>query len=143
MKTIDLKKYYHDPELYDESNLVVVTDEVAEVMDRSIMEEKSFFMRRYRAKAFYSLDYGNGIEHYVIFREESPEELYEKKLTMQQLNHALSKLPVKEGQHIYARYFLGKSCKEIAAAEKISTRAVQKSLRSGLKRLGKILKKFF
>jgi len=44
MKTIDLKKYYHDPELYDESNLVVVTDEVAEVMDRSIMEEKSFFM---------------------------------------------------------------------------------------------------
>lgn len=79
MKTIDLKKYYHDPELYDESNLVVVTDEVAEVMDRSIMEEKSFFMRRYRAKAFYSLDYGNGIEHYVIFREESPEELYEKK----------------------------------------------------------------
>ena len=63
MKTIDLKKYYHDPELYDESNLVVVTDEVAEVMDRSIMEEKSFFMRRYRAKAFYSLDYGNGIEH--------------------------------------------------------------------------------
>ena len=79
MKTIDLKKYYHDPELYDESNLVVVTDEVAEVMDRSIMEEKSFYMRRYRAKAFYSLDYGNGIEHYVIFREESPEELYEKK----------------------------------------------------------------
>ena len=123
MKTIDLKKYYHDPELYDESNLVVVTDEVAEVMDRSIMEEKSFFMRRYRAKAFYSLDYGNGIEHYVIFREESPEELYEKKLTMQQLNHALSKLPVKEGQHIYARYFLGKNCKEIAAAEKISTRS--------------------
>lgn len=35
------------------------------------------------------------------------------------------------------------SCKEIAAAEKISTRAVQKSLRSGLKRLGEILKKFF
>lgn len=61
---------------------------------------------------------------------------------MQQLNHALSKLPVKEGQHIYARYFLGKSCKEIAAAEKISTRAVQKSLRSGLKRLGEILKIF-
>lgn len=117
MKTIDLKKYYHDPELYDESNLVVVTDEVAEVMDRSIMEEKSFYMRRYRAKAFYSLDYGNGIEHYVIFREESPEELYEKKLTMQQLNHALSKLPVKEGQHTYARYFLGK-CDSFAGGKK-------------------------
>lgn len=34
MKTIDLKKYYHDPELYDESNLVVVTDEVAGTMSK-------------------------------------------------------------------------------------------------------------
>ena len=111
MKTIDLKKYYHDPELYDESNLVVVTDEVAEVMDRSIMEEKSFFMRRYRAKAFYSLDYGNGIEHYVIFREESPEELYEKKLTMQQLNHALSNCPSKKDNISMPDTFWGKAAR--------------------------------
>lgn len=32
MKTIDLKKYYSDPELYGENHLVDVTDEVADVM---------------------------------------------------------------------------------------------------------------
>ena len=77
----------------------------------------------------------------ILFREETPEELYEKKLTVQQLNRALAKLPVKQSQHIYAHFFLGKSCREIAMAEQVSIRAVQKSLRGGLKRLAAILKK--
>lgn len=59
---------------------------------------------------------------------------------MQQLNRALAKLPVKQSQHIYAHFFLGKSSREIATAENVSVRAVQKSVRAGLKRLGKILK---
>lgn len=143
MKTIDLKKYYYNPELYEESNIVDVSDEVANVMEQSLHDEKSAYMRGYRAKAYYSLDYGNGIENYVIFHEETPEETYERKMTMQQLNEALSKLPIKQGQHIYAFYFLEKTCKEIAAAENISTRAVQKSLKCGLKKLGKLLKNNF
>lgn len=140
MKKIDLKKYYPSPELYEESNIVLVSDDVADVMEQSLRDEKSYFMRRYRAKAYYSLDYGNGIENYVIFHEETPEEIYERKLTMRQLNKALSKLPIKQGQHIFAFYFLGKSCKEIALAEHISVRAVQKSLKSGRKKLEKMLK---
>ena len=143
MKKIDLKKYYPSPELYEESNIVLVSDDVADVMEQSLRDEKSYFMRRYRAKAYYSLDYGNGIENYVIFHEETPEEIYERKLTIQQLNKALSKLPTKQGQHIYAFYFLNKTCKEIAAAEHIAPRTVQISLQRGLKRLGKILKKNF
>lgn len=67
MKTIDLKKYYRKPELYGESNLVLVTDEVADVLEQSLRDEKSYYMRRLRAKAFYSLEYGNGIENYVVF----------------------------------------------------------------------------
>lgn len=140
MKTIDLKKYYSDPLLYDEGNLIDVADEVANVMEQSILAEKNSYMKCYRARAYYSLDYGNGIENYVIFHEETPEEVYERKLTIQQLHQSLSKLPIKQGQHIFAFYFLGKSCKEIALAEHISTRAVQKSLKNGLKRLGKLLK---
>lgn len=97
-------------------------------------------MRKYRAKAYYSLNYGNGIENFVIFHEETPEEIYERKLTILQLSQALSKLPLKQGQHIFAFYFLGKSCAEIAAAEDISVRAVQKSLKGGLKKLSKLLK---
>ena len=140
MKTIDLKKYYSDTLLYDEGNLIDVADEVANVMEQSILAEKNSYMKCYRARAYYSLDYGNGIENYVIFHEETPEEVYERKLTIQQLHQSLSKLPIKQGQHIFAFYFLGKSCKEIALAEHISTRAVQKSLKNGLKRLGKLLK---
>lgn len=107
---------------------------------RFIREENNDTLRRYRAKAYYSLDCENGIEHHILFREKTPEELYEKKLTMQQLNRALAKLPVKQSQHIYAHFFLGKSSREIATAENVSVRAVQKSVRAGLKRLGKILK---
>lgn len=140
MKTIDLKRYYPNPELYEESNMVDVSDEVANVMEQSLHDEKSAYMRSYRAKAYYSLDYGNGVENYVVFHEETPEEIYERKMTIQQLNKSLSRLPIKQGQHIYAYYFLGKTCKEIAVAEHISTRAVQKSLKCGLKKLGKLLK---
>ena len=99
--------------------------------------------QRLRAKAFYSLEYGNGIENYVVFHEESPEEIYERKLTMQQLNEALAKLPIKQGQHIYSRYFLGKSCKEIALAEHVTPRTIQITLQRGLKRLGKLLKELY
>lgn len=91
MKTIDLNKYYQNPELYEESNMVDVPDEVADVMEQSLRDEKTAYMRSYRAKAYYSLDYGNGIENYVVFHEETPEEIYERKMTMQQLNQALSR----------------------------------------------------
>lgn len=140
MKTIDLKKYYPSPELYGESNLVLVSDDVANVMEQSLRDEKSYYMRTYRAKAYYSINYGNGIENYVVFHEETPEEIYERKLTILQLSRALSKLPIKQGQHIFAFYFLGKTCGEISAAEHISVRAVQKSLKSGLEKLSNLLK---
>lgn len=141
MKTIDLKKYYSNPELYGENNIVLVTDEVAEVLEQSLRDEKSFYMRRYRAKAYYSLDYGNGIENYLLYHEKSPEEIYEEKLSKQQLDRVLSTLPRKQGQHIFARYFLEKSCKEIASAQHITIRTVQISLQRGSERLRKLLRK--
>lgn len=138
MKAIDLQRYYSHLELYAESNIVMVADEVAEVLEQSLRDEKNFYMRRYRAKAYYSLDYGNGIETYSLYHEKSPEEIYEEKISKQRLDRALSKLPRKQGQHIVARYFLEKSCKEIASAEHISIRTVQKSLQQGLGRLRKL-----
>lgn len=55
---------------------------MSNVMEQSLLDEKSYYMKGYRAKAYYSLDYGNGIENYVIFHEETPEEVYERKLTI-------------------------------------------------------------
>lgn len=141
MKSIDLTKYYAHPLHEGEDTILLVPDEVADALEQFVREENNASLRRYRAKAYYSLDCGDGIEHHILFREETPEELYEKKLTVQQFNHALAQLPVKQSQHIYARFFLGKSCREIAMAEQVSVRTIQKSLRNGLKRLEKILKK--
>lgn len=141
MQFINLEKYYTHPLHEGEDTVLLVSDEVADALEQFAHEERNDALRRYRAKAYYSLDCGDGIEHHILFREETPEELYEKKLTVKQLNRALSKLPVKQSQHIYARFFLGKSCREIAMAEQVSVRTIQKSLRNGLKRLEKILKK--
>ncbi len=141
MKSIDLEKYYAHPLYEGNDNTLLVPDEVADTLEQFIREENNYNLRRYRAKAYYSLDCGDGIEHHILFREETPEELYEKKLTVKQLNCALAQLPVKQSQHIYAHFFLGKSCREIAMAEQVSVRTIQKSLRNGLKRLEKILKK--
>lgn len=140
MKSIDLEKYNTRPLCEGNDTTLLVSDEVADALEEFIREENNYTLRRYRAKAYYSLDCEDGIEHHILFRQETPEELYEKKLTIQQLNRALAKLPLKQSQHIYAHFFLGKSCRAIAMAEQVSVRAVQKSLRSGLKRLGKILK---
>lgn len=102
----------------------------------SLPPEQMSYMKQHFREPHFFIESAEGI----LFREKTPEELYEKKLTMQQLNRALAKLPVKQSQHIYAHFFLGKSSREIATAENVSVRAVQKSVRAGLKRLGKILK---
>lgn len=122
-----------------EDTILLVSNEVADALEQFVREGNNVALRRYRAKAYYSLDCGDGIEHHILFRRKHPKNSM-KKLTIQQLNRALAQLPVKQSQHIYARFFLGKSCREIALAEQISVRAVQKSLRSGLKRLAAILK---
>ena len=138
MKKVNLRDLY--PDVYKTDAFLEVTDEVQAVFQSDERAEAAYERKMYRYKAQYSLDCENGIEHHILFREKTPEELYEKKLTMQQLNRALAKLPVKQSQHIYAHFFLGKSSREIATAENVSVRAVQKSVRAGLKRLGKILK---
>lgn len=143
MKKIDLRKCYPNAKLYGHGSYILVSDEVANVITEFERAERNYYLKKYRYKAYYSLDYDNGIENSVIYHEETPEEIYERKLTIQQLNQAIAKLPIKQGQHIYSKFFLGKSCQEIAAEEHVSARAVQKSLRSGLGKLSVLLKNKF
>ena len=56
MKSIDLKKYYPHPLHEGENTVILVTDEVANALERFIREENNDTLRRYRAKAYYSLD---------------------------------------------------------------------------------------
>ena len=43
MKEINLREYY--PELYNEDSVISVSDEIAEMMRRSILEEKAYQRR--------------------------------------------------------------------------------------------------
>lgn len=91
-------------------------------------------------KAYYSLDRGDGIEHSALFVSLSPDEIYERKLTTEQLHTAIATLPDKQAKRIYAHYFLGMSKTAIAKAEGTSASSVKDAIRRGLCSLEKYLK---
>ena len=70
----------------------------------------------------------------------TPCELYERKVTMEQLHAAIAALPDKQAKWIYARFYLGMTVKEIAQAEAVDLSWVYKSIKRGLKCLGKNFK---
>lgn len=87
-------------------------------------EENAYNRKKYRYKAHYSLDFHEAVEHGILFSVRSPEEIYERKLTCEQLHQAMATLPDKQAKRIYAHYFLGMSKTDIARAEKVSESAV-------------------
>ncbi|WP_417021078.1 RNA polymerase sigma factor [Clostridioides difficile] len=91
-------------------------------------------------KAYYSLDRGDGIEHSALFISLSPDEIYERKLTTEQLHTAIATLPDKQAKRIYAHYFLGMSKTAITKAEGTSASSVKDAIRRGLCSLEKYLK---
>ena len=70
--------------------------------------------RTYRHKAYYSLDRDDGLEHEALFVALSPHELYERKVTMQELHAAIASLPNKQAKRIYAHFILGMTKQDIA-----------------------------
>ena len=93
-------------------------------------------------KATYSLDREDGIERDILFVSLSPDELYERKLTQEQLHAAIASLPDKQAKRIYAHFFLGMSKTAIARAEGVSKVSVAESIKRGLCSIEKFLKKF-
>ena len=134
MKTINLRVLY--PDAYKSDYYVEVPDEVAEVFETFERMEKAYMQRVYYHKAYYTLDCSDEIEHSVVFRVLSPEEIYERKLTREQLHAAIS------AKRIYARYILGMSNVEIAKAEGVSKAAITYSIQRGMRELARRVKKF-
>ena len=104
-------------------------------------KEAAYRLRTYRHKAYYSLDRNDGIEHEALFVALSPHELYERKVTMQELHAAISRLPDKQAKRIYAHFILGMTKKDIARAEGVHEKVVRVAIERGLRSLEKILKK--
>lgn len=138
MIKINLRKYY--PDFYTTDRIIEVPDEVVALMDSSERAEAAYYLRRYRHKAYYSLDRGDGIENDILFISLSPCEIYEHEVMVEQLHDAITALPNKQAQCIYAYYFLGMSKSAIAKTEHVNECTVRESITSGLKNIEKYLK---
>ena len=138
MKKINLRDVYP---FYENDCFVMVDDEIAEIFEESKRKELNYQRKVYWNKAHYSLYRDDGIEHDAIFISLSPYEIYERKMTKQELHAAIAKLPDIQAKRIYAYYFLDMNKSEIARAEGVSVKAVCKSINQGLQTLEKELKK--
>ena len=70
----------------------------------------------------------------------TPCELYERKVTMEQLHAAIAALPDKQAKRIYAYYFLGLTESAIAKSEGVSVASVSESIQRGLRNMETFLK---
>ena len=102
--------------------------------------EQAYQSRIRYHKVYYSLDRGDGIEHSALFVSLSPDEIYERKLTTEQIHAAIATLPDKQAKRIYAHYFLGMSKMAIAKAEGVTEKAIRNSIQRGLIYMEKYLK---
>lgn len=139
MKRINLREQY--PAIYSTDTYIEVPDEVAAFMQECDRKEAAYRRRTYYHKAYYSLDRGDGIEHDALFLSVTPWEVYERKLTMEELHRAIATLPDKQAKRIYAHFFLGLTMREIAKAEEVTPMAVNNSILRGLRSMEKFLKK--
>ena len=139
MAIINLRDYYP---FYTSDCFMEVSEEVAEMFKEFDRKEAAYRLRTYRHKAYYSLDRDDGLEHEAVFVSLSPHELYERKISMQELHAAISSLPDKQAKRIYAHFILGMTEKDIAQAEGADEKVVRVAIERGLKNLEKYLKKF-
>lgn len=141
MKEINLREFY--PEIYKTDLFISLPDEVVDVLVEYQRKEVAYRRRTYRHKAFLSLDYGDDIEREAVLFTPTPQEIVERHLEEERLYQAISSLPEKQRQRVYAHYILGITLMDIAKMEGVSLHAVHESIRRGLRRLEKILEENF
>lgn len=137
MAKINLRDFYP---FYNTDLFIEIPDEVEATLLEAERLERNFIRRRFYNKAHYSLDAGDGIENDILFVSLTPCELYERKMTAEQLQAAMASLPDKQGKRIYAHYILGISKSDIARAEGVDEKAVRVSIERGLRNMENFLK---
>ena len=136
MKEINLREYYP---FYNMDVYLEVTDEIAGQLDRFKLDEEAHRVRILRAKAYFSLDRGDGIEKDVLQKPPQPLELILKAEQAARLDAALRSLSDCQRRRILAFYLDGESKATIAERENVNESAVRKSIRTGLAALKKFL----
>lgn len=139
MKRFKLNSEY---EWQNENDYIEISESVSNAIDSSNRDVNNQYAKIKYHKAYYSLDAGDGIEKDILFVSATPEEIYEKKLTQEQLYAALNQLPKAQLKRIYAKYFQGMTTTQIAKIEGVDESAVRHSIERALKKLRKILENF-
>jgi len=139
MAKINLREYYP---FYKTDFFVDVPDEVKAALLEAERLEQNYIRRRFYNKAYYSLDANDGLENDILFVSLSPFEVYERKVTAEQLHTAIASLPDKQAKRIYAHYILGLSESNIAKAEGVNKSSISESIKRGLRSMEIFLKKF-
>lgn len=129
---INLRDYYP---FYSSDSILEVPEEIVLQLKMMTRKEHAEYERRRRYKAFYSLDSCKGFEGNVVLVVLSAEEIYERKLDIQELYAAICSLPEKQARRIYAHFFLRLSKAAIARAEGVNEKAVRVSIDKGLKNI--------
>ena len=132
MKQINLKEYYP---FYTTDTIVEVPDEVADILRAYKLRDEAYRIYTYRHKAYFSLDFGDGIEYEALVDQKSPADIYEQHRVTEMIYKGLATLSEKQRHRIYAHYFLGMSQTEIARVENCSKISVHQSINRGLKQL--------
>ena len=137
MTTINLRDYYP---FFKSDFFVEVTDEVAKRLKQFNRKDHADYERRRVYKAYYSLDADDGIEKDVVLLVLSPEEIYERKVSNQELFAAINSLPEKQAKRVYAYFFLDMSKAQIARIEGVNKSQISRSINQALKNIEKFLK---
>ena len=139
MKEINLREYYP---FYNMDVYLEVSDEIAGQLDRFKLDEEAHRVRVLRAKAYFSLDRGDGIEKDALQKPPQPLELILKAEQVAHLDAALRALSDCQCRRLLAFYLDGQSKSQIAREEGVSENSVRDSIQGGLMRLKKSLKNF-
>ena len=137
MQKINLRDLY--PDVYKTDVFVDVAEEVLTAIRDQQQDDAAYERQKFRYKAYYSLNRGDGIENDAINQPPTPEEILEQKQLKEEVYAALMQLPAIQARRIYARFYLGMRVSEIARIEGADRRRVWDSIRRGLKKLARLL----
>ena len=137
MKKIRLKDEYP---WFSGDEYIEISDEIAEVFVEFAKNEQNYKRKKRYHRAFYSLDAGDDIEKEILFVAASPHEIYERKVTQEEIYIAINQLSGKQAKRIYAHFFQDIPMLQIAKMEGVDESAIRRAISRGLAQIEKILK---
>ena len=141
MKQVNLRELY--PDAYEDDEYVDVSDEVYGALREFERKEEALDRRKYRHRAQYTLNAGDGIEHETAVPPLTPEELFLWKETRDELFSMVMALPEKQSRRIYERFYNNVGVADIAGRDDVSTSNIYLSLHRGLHTLREKLKTLY